>query len=104
MLAAGVRNAGPMATIAGVATKAWLGNYKVFGTPGYNDGASDDAILKAIDDAVADGMDIINLSLGDDLAPRLSDDHDAPAIEPTCQAGLLKLLTAAHNNAPAHTT
>src|SRR5207245_9892974 len=57
MVAAGVRNAGPLATIAGVAPKAWLGNYKVFGTPGYNDAASDDAILKAIDDAVADGMD-----------------------------------------------
>src|SRR6266478_1019915 len=99
MVAAGVRNAGPLATIAGVAPKAWLGNYKVFGTPGYNDGASDDAILKAIDDAVADGMDIINLSLGDDLAPRLSDDLEAQAIERASQAGVL-VVVAAGNNGP----
>ena len=45
MVAAGVQNTGPLATIMGVATKAYLGNYKVFGTPGYNDSATDDAIL-----------------------------------------------------------
>ncbi len=99
MVAAGVRNAGPLATITGVAPKAYLGNYKVFGTPGFNDGASDDAILKAIDDAVADGMDIINLSLGDDLAPRISDDLDAQAVERAVQAGVI-VVVAAGNNGP----
>src|SRR5260370_33060068 len=99
MVAAGVRNSGPLATITGVAPKAYLGNYKVFGTPGYNDSASDDAILKAIDDAVADGMDIINLSLGDNLAPRLSDDLEAQAIERASQAGVLGVV-AAGNNGP----
>ena len=34
MIAAGVQNAGPLATITGVAPKAFLGNYKVFGSPG----------------------------------------------------------------------
>ena len=34
MVAAGVSNAGPLATISGVAPQAWLGSYKVFGTPG----------------------------------------------------------------------
>jgi hypothetical protein len=58
----------------GIAPKAWIGSYKVFGTPGVNDTTSDAAILKAIDDAVADGMDVINLSLGSDLAPRLDED------------------------------
>ena len=33
-VAAGVRTAGPAASTAGVAPKAYLGNYKVFGTPG----------------------------------------------------------------------
>ncbi len=103
MVAAGVRNAGPLATIAGVAPKAWLGNYKVFGTPGFNDSASDDAILKAIDDAVADGMDVINLSLGDDLAPRLSDDVEAQAIERATQAGVI-VVVAAGNNGPGLNT
>jgi subtilisin family serine protease len=48
----------------GIAPGAWLGSYKVFGTPGYNDGATEAAILAAIDDAVKDGMDVINYSLG----------------------------------------
>ena len=64
MAAAGVSNTGPLAMISGVAPKAYLGSYKVFGSPGVNDGATDAAILKAIDDAVADGMDVISMSLG----------------------------------------
>ena len=37
MAAAGVTNTGPSDTITGVAPKAFLGNYKVFGSPGIND-------------------------------------------------------------------
>ncbi|HWB98126.1 MAG TPA: S8 family serine peptidase, partial [Bryobacteraceae bacterium] len=70
MAAAGVQNSGPLAVITGVAPRAYLGSYKVFGSPEVNDKASEDAILKAIDDAVSDGMDVINLSLGSDLAMR----------------------------------
>ena len=103
MIAAGVRNAGPLATIQGVASKAFLGSYKVFGTPGYNDSASDSAILKAMDDAVADGMDIINLSLGDDFAPRLADDIDVDAVERAVRAGVI-VVVAAGNNGPGLNT
>ena len=99
MIAAGVRNAGPLATITGVAPRAYLGNYKVFGTPGSNDSSSDQAILKALDDAVNDGMDIINLSLGDDLAPRLEDDLEVQAIERATKAGVI-VVAAAGNNGP----
>ena len=99
MIAAGVRNAGPLATISGVAPRAWLGNYKVFGTPGFNDAATHDAILKAIDDAVSDGMDIISLSLGDDLAPRLSDDLEVQAVERATRAGVI-VVVAAGNSGP----
>src|SRR6185295_17953200 len=81
MAAAGVLNAGPLATIRGVAPKAYLGSYKVFGSPGVNDGASEDAILKALDDAVADGMDVINVSLGDALAENLEADLETLAIQ-----------------------
>jgi minor extracellular serine protease Vpr len=70
MTAAGAQNTGPYGTITGVAPKAWLGAYKVNGASGE---ASDDVIQMAIDDAVKDGMDVINLSLGG-TAPRLSDD------------------------------
>src|SRR5688572_28257513 len=103
VISAGVRNAGPLATITGVAPAAWIGNYKVFGTPGSNDGTTDDVVLKAIDDAVADGMDVINLSLGDDLAPRLEDDIEVQAIERATRAGVL-VIAAAGNNGPGRNT
>ena len=70
MTAAGVTNTGPFGTITGVAPKAWLGAYKVNGASGQ---AGDDVIQMAINDAVKDGMDIINLSLGG-VAVRLADD------------------------------
>lgn len=44
----------------GVARGALLGSYKVFGCNGY---ATDDVIIEAIDMAVRDGCDVINLSL-----------------------------------------
>jgi subtilisin family serine protease len=99
----GVRAAGTLATITGVAPKAWIGNYKVFGTPGTNDSTSDAAILKAIDDAVADGMDVINLSLGSDFAPRLDDDLEVQAIERASRAGVVVVVSAG-NNGPSLNT
>ncbi|MBY0502404.1 MAG: S8 family serine peptidase [Bryobacteraceae bacterium] len=62
MCAAGVPNRGPLASITGVAPKAWIGGYKI--TPLNSDSAAEDAILKALDDALSDGMDVINLSFG----------------------------------------
>lgn len=100
---AGVRTAGPLATVAGVAPKAFVGSYKVFGSPGVNNGASDAAILTAIDDAVKDGMDVINLSLGSDLAPRLEEDPEVSAIERATRAGVIVVVSAG-NNGPALNT
>jgi minor extracellular serine protease Vpr len=97
MTAAGVTNTGPKATITGVAPKSWLGVYKVFGTPGYNDSASDDAILKALDDAVSDGMDVVNLSLGTDFAPRLGDDPDVAAVEQAYSMGVIVVISAGNS-------
>ncbi|MBC8167275.1 MAG: S8 family serine peptidase, partial [Bryobacteraceae bacterium] len=97
MIAAGVRNSGPLATIAGVAPKAWLGSYKVFGSPGVNDNAGDDAVMKAMDDAVADGMDVISMSLGSDIAPRLADDPDVNAVERATRAGVIVIVSAGNN-------
>ena len=62
MCAAGVTNRGPLATITGVAPKAWIGGYKITRVNGGT--ASFAVILKALDDALADGMDVINLSFG----------------------------------------
>jgi uncharacterized protein (TIGR03437 family) len=65
MVAAGVRNTGPVATITGVAPRAWLGNYKIFGSPGVNGEFTTSATLvQALEDAVSDDMDIAVLSLG----------------------------------------
>ena len=61
--AAGVAVTG-VAPISGVAPKAWLGNYRIFGSPEVNDTTSDDVILKAFEDAVNDGMDVISFSAG----------------------------------------
>ncbi|MBL8221178.1 MAG: S8 family serine peptidase [Bryobacterales bacterium] len=99
VVAAGVRTAAPLGTIEGIAPKAYLGNYKVFGSPGINDSTTDDAILKAMDDAVADGMDVINLSLGGDLAPRLEEDISVIAVERATKAGVM-VVVAAGNNGP----
>jgi minor extracellular serine protease Vpr len=65
MIAAGVQNTGPMASITGVAPKAFLGNYKVFGSPGVNEYTFRSAWIQALTDAVNDRMDIVTLSLGE---------------------------------------
>ena len=64
MIAAGETNTGPVATITGVAPKAWLGNYKIFGTPGVNDNTTFAAAIQALEDAVADHMDIAVVAFG----------------------------------------
>jgi subtilisin family serine protease len=103
MAAAGVQNSGPLAIITGVAPRAYLGSYKVFGSPEVNDKASEDAILKAIDDAVSDGMDVINLSLGSDLAMRPADDLEVRVLERVVAAGVI-VVAAAGNNGPDPST
>jgi uncharacterized protein (TIGR03437 family) len=65
MIAAGAQNTGPAATIQGVAPKAFLGNYKIFGSPGVNDYAYQSALVAALQDAVSDGMDVATLSLSE---------------------------------------
>jgi uncharacterized protein (TIGR03437 family) len=65
MIAAGVQHAAPLGTISGIAPKAFLGNYKIFGTPGVNDYYYFSALQQALTDAVQDGMDIVTLSLNE---------------------------------------
>ena len=48
--------------MSGIAPGAWLGNYNVF--PGEVEDARSEDILKAVEAAVNDGMDVLNLSLG----------------------------------------
>ncbi len=62
-VAAGVTTSYNGTQITGVAPKAFLGNYKVFGSDETNPNGSGN-ILQALDDAVTDGMDVVNMSLG----------------------------------------
>lgn len=64
-IAAGVRNTGPTGTITGIAPKAWLGNYKIIGSPGVNDTTRAPVLIQALEAAFDDGMDIAALSIGD---------------------------------------
>ena len=97
MTAAGVANTGPLAVISGVAPRAFLGSYKVFGTPGVNDTTSTGAILSALDDAVGDGMDIVNISLGSNLAMVESADAEVQAVEQAAALGVIVVVSAGNN-------
>ena len=101
MVAAGVANTGFYGTITGVAPRAYLGNYKVF--PDGSEGAPTDLILKAIDDAVADGMDVLNLSLGGVLAERPGDDPLVAAVERAVAAGHIVVISAGNDGPDPNT-
>ena len=63
MIAAGVPHDTPLGRVSGVAPKARLGNYKIFGSPGVNDVTFTDVMITALEDAFNDGMDVVTLSL-----------------------------------------
>lgn len=64
MLAAGVAHSSPLGDVAGVAPKAFLGNYKIFGSPGVNDLVDEDVAIRALEEAFDDDMDVVLLALG----------------------------------------
>ena len=99
MAAAGVSNSSVLTTISGVAPQAYLGVYKVFGTPGFNDGGSESAILTAIEDAVNDGMNVLNLSFGVDVAGELGSDPTVQVVEAASALGMI-VVASAGNNGP----
>lgn len=68
MVAAGQEHNSPIGRISGVAPRAFLGNYKVFGTRGVNDTTFANVVVKALEEAAADGMDIASLNLGQPAA------------------------------------
>ena len=88
----------PLATIQGVAPRAFLGNYKVFGNPTVNPTTTAAAVIAAIEDAVEDGMDVINLSLGGP-ARHPDEDPEQMAISLAVEAGVV-VVVAAGNAGP----
>jgi minor extracellular serine protease Vpr len=106
---AGNTNTG-LVTITGMAPHAFLGNYRIFGSPEVNDTTSDDVVIAAAEQAMNDGMDIITLSLG---APAFTGPLDsgstcglntgspcdplASALETAAQAGMIVVVAAGND-------
>lgn len=95
MMAAGVYHLGARGYMSGTAPKAFLGNYHVGGP----EGISSANVLLALDDAVKDGMDAINMSFGS-AALRLEEDERYAAILTRVAAAGVVIVTAAGNNGP----
>ena len=85
--------------MSGIAPGAWLGNYNVF-PGGVLDARSED-ILNAVDAAVADGMDVLNLSLGGSYHG--NNDLLAIGLDNAVEAGL-SVAVAAGNSGPGQGT
>jgi subtilisin family serine protease len=81
--------------VSGIAPKAYLGNYKVLTVPTTDYGLDGNApeIAKGIDQAVADGMNVINLSLGE---PEVEPSRDVvvTALENAAAAGVVATIAA----------
>lgn len=86
-------------TLSGVAPGAYLGNYNVF--PGNVASAYSLFIAKAIEEAVADGMDVLNLSLGG--SPHKGADLLDMAVNSAVDAGVV-VAVAAGNEGPGDYT
>jgi subtilisin family serine protease len=97
MAAAGVEVEANYGRISGAAPKAFLGAYRVF--PYNGSGASSTAILQAINDAIEDDMDVINLSLGGVAFDRGTDELYSKAARRALENGKV-VVAAAGNEGP----
>jgi subtilisin family serine protease len=82
-------------SMSGIAPGAFLGNYNVF--PGDVVNARNEDILNAVDAAIADGMDVLNLSLGGNYHG--NNDLLANGLDNAVDAGLV-VAVAAGNSGP----
>ena len=87
------------ASVSGVAPRAYIGNYKALTVPtasgvGLDGNAAE--IVAAIEAAVADGMDVINLSIGE---PEVEPSRDlvALALDAAAQAGVVPVVAAGND-------
>lgn len=85
-------------TLSGVAPGAYLGNYKVLTTPTPGFGLDGNApeIAAGIESAVKDGMDVINLSLGE---PEIAPERDVvvKALSGAARAGVVPVVAAGND-------
>jgi subtilisin family serine protease len=84
--------------VSGVAPRAYLGNYKALTipTPGFGLDGNSAEIAAAIDAAVADGMNVINLSIGE---PEVEPTRDlvVTAIDGAAAAGVVPVVAAGND-------
>lgn len=92
MVAAGVPHQSPIGIVSGAAPKAYLGSYKIFGGPA--DTTTSDILIRALDDAVKDGMDVINLSAGFTPVARPEDDPMVQAVDRAVALGVVVVQSA----------
>jgi len=85
--------------VSGVAPKAYIGNYKVLTVPsaGFGLNGNSPEIVAGIEAAVRDGMDVINLSLGEaEIEP--GRDIVATALDGAAAAGVVPVVAAGNNH------
>jgi subtilisin family serine protease len=84
--------------ISGVAPNAYLGNYKALTvpTPGFGLDGNSTEIAAAIEAAVSDGMNVVNLSLGE---PEVQPERDivVAALDAAAQAGVVPVVAAGND-------
>jgi minor extracellular serine protease Vpr len=91
-IAAGSVTSSPLGVISGVAPMAYLGNYRVLGA---NGSGSTDLIAQGIEQAVADGFDVLGMSLGGDASSAL--DITGTAAEAAVAAGRVVVIAAGNS-------
>ena len=97
----GISSTGGPITIQGMAPKAYLGNYKVIGSPGVQEGATDQALMQAVEDAFTDGMDVITCSIGGNALTNVASDPVASAFEAAATGGAVVLAAAGNSGEDA---
>jgi minor extracellular serine protease Vpr len=93
-IAAGSFTTSPLGPISGVAPMAYLGNYRVLAADG---SGSSDLIAQGIEEAVADGFDVLSMSFGGDAST--GPDVAETAAEAAVTAGRVVVI-AAGNDGP----
>jgi subtilisin family serine protease len=100
-IAAGDQTQVGASLLSGVAPKAYLGNYKALTipTPGFGLDGNSAEIAAAIEAAVSDGMNVINLSIGE---PEVEPSRDlvVRAIDAAARAGVVPVIAAGNDFDP----
>ena len=85
--------------ISGVAPRAYIGNYRAYTIPtdsGVGEDGNAPEVVAAIEAAVADGMDVINLSIGE-AETEPSRDPIALALDGAAAAGVIPVVAAGND-------